>query len=46
VNRDRDPISRLKCYLCGKTARETPEGKLTREHVPPCNFFLNRVRRI
>jgi hypothetical protein len=28
-----------KCYLCGKTAKETPEGWLTRDHVPPRNLF-------
>jgi hypothetical protein len=28
-----------RCYLCGKSADETPEGKLTREHVPPRNLF-------
>jgi hypothetical protein len=28
------------CYLCGKLPAETPEGKLTREHLPPQNLFL------
>lgn len=27
------------CYLCGKKASETPEGKLTRDHLPPRNLF-------
>lgn len=28
------------CYLCGKLPSETPEGGLTREHLPPRNLFL------
>ena len=27
------------CYLCGKKASETPEGGLTRDHLPPRNLF-------
>ncbi len=27
------------CYLCGKKASETPEGTLTRDHLPPRNLF-------
>jgi hypothetical protein len=27
------------CYLCGKRANETPEGRLTRDHLPPKNLF-------
>jgi len=28
------------CYLCGKLPAETPEGKLTKDHLPPQNLFL------
>jgi hypothetical protein len=28
-----------RCYVCGKTAEETPEGKLTKDHLPPKNLF-------
>ena len=34
-----DAATSARCYLCGKTGKETPEGKLTREHVPPRNLF-------
>jgi hypothetical protein len=27
------------CYLCGKKASETPDGRLTRDHIPPKNLF-------
>ena len=27
------------CYLCGKKASATPEGDLTRDHLPPKNLF-------
>ncbi len=29
------------CYLCAKTPAETPERKLTRDHLPPKNLFLS-----
>jgi hypothetical protein len=29
-----------RCYLCGKTVSQTPEGKLERDHLPPQNLFL------
>jgi hypothetical protein len=28
------------CYLCGKLPAETPEGDLTKDHLPPQNLFL------
>lgn len=37
---DRDPIREQECYLCGKKANATHEGKLTRDHLPPRNLFL------
>ena len=37
---DRRRASDEKCYLCGRAAKETPEGQLTRDHLPPKNLFL------
>jgi hypothetical protein len=34
-----DKQKKQECYLCGKLPAETPEGKLTREHLPPQNLF-------
>jgi hypothetical protein len=33
-------MTEQECYLCGKKASETPERKLTRDHLPPKNLFL------
>lgn len=30
-----------KCYLCDIFAHDTPEGKLTRDHIPPKGLFPN-----
>ena len=33
-------MTEQECYLCGQKASATPEGKLTRDHLPPKNLFL------
>ena len=33
-------MTEKECYLCGKKASETPQGTLTRDHLPPKNLFL------
>lgn len=37
--KNRKPLPSDTCYLCGKRGNETPEGELTRDHLPPKNLF-------